>query len=258
MTPNVTGHLTALSVGGHNKKFSINRQFIKFCKHDSKVFDICKREELASIIGELIGVPVVKAWCLPMSHLTSPPSLGPEFVPNEFVVMPLLDGGSFQQYRDAAASIVKSRIDQIKDVFAYMHWIGDDDRGIADVMTEGDHFVLVDNGLTGPPLFQTPLRGSHPYPHMLTNNRGQIVKKCIHEKPSLVAFVVRDVGVSSDRLRDPSVISRIELVEEDVLREIVSDLGMDSRIASQLIERKNTLRSDFTLWIDELQSHMRK
>jgi len=159
--------------------------------------------------------------------------------------MPFLKGETLENKRLPAASRVGMDPNGVADVFAFMHWIGDEDRGLSDVMLVGGKFILIDNGLCGPGQ-SDQLRGYHPWPQ--TYSDEQIVKKCYFRKPSLVAFVLRDTELPHHLFASPPVLERIPQIPEDVVREVVRSVGIPDPVAESLIARKATIEADYQQW----------
>ncbi len=238
---------------GQNRKFFMDGYFLKLSLTDGKVFDICEREEMASIFGHLLNIPVVRAWSSLTDGIVFPS--GTETLCNvvKCVIMDWIDGNSLLQDKTAAETVVRSQIQVFADIFAYMQWIGDDDRGLEDIMMVGNKLLLVDNGLTGPPTIDSPLRSAHPGIELFAHNPIQVLKRCVPSKPSFVAFVMRDLRVSCDELKHPDFIDRCVALHSDDLHGIIEGLGMQPSIANVLDSRRQTLRDEYHEWIEKLR-----
>ncbi len=251
--PSLSGAATPFPTSGQNRKFRMGPFFLKLSRHDGKVFDICEREEMASIFGHLLSVPIVRAWTSPTKRIAFPPGIDSSFIRDKCVVMDFIEGHSLFSNRIASEIWVRNHIRVVADIFSYMHWIGDDDRGLEDIMMIGNKLLLVDNGLTGPPTFTSPLRSSHPHPQTLSRNPIQLLKKCFPGKSSFVAFAIRDLRVSCDELKSPGFIDRCLALDSDDLHGIVEGLGMQTSIANVLDSRRLTLRDEYHEWIEQLR-----
>lgn len=130
--------------------------------------DIGEREAMTSGFGRLLGMSVVPAWVVPADQFR-PADLPPdsEIIRDRCVVMPRIIGPTVEADQQQAKRLVRSGPADVADMFAFMHWIGDEDRGRADVMIEGERLVLIDNGLCGPG-WSDRLRGAHPHPSVET------------------------------------------------------------------------------------------
>ncbi len=172
--------------------------------------------------------------------------IDPQIICDKIVVMPLLPGHTVQAAREATAVRIAWNPEKASDLFAFMLWVGDEDRGLDDGMLVGDQIVLIDNGLCGPGAGLS-LRSYHPYPeHYQYENR---VKMCYGGKQSFVAYVLRDMRFPSEMLISPSAIARIEKISDDVIREVVVIVGLPTQICDKLIERKRALLDDYRTWL---------
>jgi hypothetical protein len=137
------------------------------------------------------------------------------------------------------------------DVFAFMHWVGDEDRGLTDIMLVNGQFVLIDNGLCGPGP-DDRLRGYHPDAGVFSTD--QILKKCYPGKPSLVAFVLRDAKLPREQFECPPVLRRIaDLSDQDVI-DICQTAKVGSQVADVLNTRRLTLNDDYRGWLASASS----
>jgi hypothetical protein len=251
--PTLAGVATPIQASGQNRKYRLGQYFLKLSMHNGLVHDICEREEMASIFGHLLGVPIVRAWACSTSGIVFPPGIPNGFILHKCAVMDFLDGCAMAADRVAAEIWVRNHIRVVADIFAYMHWIGDDDRGLEDIMMVENKLLLVDNGLTGPPVFESPLRSSHPSRASLAKNTKQMLKKCYPGKPSFVAFVIRDLRVSCDELRFPDFIDRCLAMDSNDIQGIIEGLGMKPSIANVLDSRRRTLPDEYAEWLEMLR-----
>lgn len=215
--------------------------------HGNRAPETCKREHLISLLGQAVGVPAVDAWTIPtdgLLHLVEP--LHEEAIRDHAVLMPRLAGEVVERVRDAAKAAVTESPADAADIFAFMHWIGDEDRSLADVMLVDGRLVLIDNGLCGPGR-DSRIRSYHPMPDP---DPTRLVLKCYGGgKPALVEFVLRDAAVSSNLLADPPVISRIEALGDAAVENFVGASSVEGWVADVLNARKSTLRSEYTGWL---------
>lgn len=224
--------------------------FIKFCANvDDRIPDICAREVLISLLGQLLDIPVVPAWSIPAADL--PDHQLPtdrSLIRDKAVVMPWLNGKTVDRDKDQAMQLVRTAPDRIADLFAFMHWVGDEDRGLTDVLLEGGRFVLIDNGLCGPGR-DSLLRGSHPSPGTYHVRPESLIKMCYPGKPSLVAFVLRDVRISVTEVRCPKVIERIKALSDTTIQAIVQASGLRSWVGDMLILRRELIEASYLEWL---------
>lgn len=224
--------------------------FIKFCMNvNGRIPDICEREVLISLLGEMLDVPVVSAWSIPTNHL--PNCQLPKdrsLIIEKAVVMPWLNGSTIDRDRAQAEQLVRAAPSRIADLFAFMHWVGDEDRGLVDVFLEQDRLVLIDNGLCGPGR-DSLLRGAHPSSGTYHTQPDSVVKMCWPDKASLVAFVLRDVRVSVTEIRSPEVIERILALSDAAIQAIVQAAGLGSWVADILILRRELVRASYLEWL---------
>lgn len=224
--------------------------FIKFCANvDGRIPDICEREVLISLFGQLLDVPVVSAWSIPAGDLPEHqlPTDRP-LISNKAVVMPWLNGSTVERDKDQAMQLVRTGPGHIADLFVFMHWVGDEDRGLMDVYLEGGRLVLIDNGLCGPGR-DSLLRGTHPSPGTYHVQQDSLIKMCYPGKPSLVAFVLRDVRVSLTEVRSPKAINRIQALSDAAIQAIVQAAGLGSWIGDILILRRELVQASYLEWL---------
>jgi hypothetical protein len=224
--------------------------FIKFCTNvDNRIPDICERELLISLLGQLLDVRVVSAWSIPATDL---PALqlpeDPSLIRDKAVVMPWLNGSTVEGAKDQAMQLVLTAPDCIAELFAFMHWVGDEDRGLVDVFLEDGRLVLIDNGLCGPGR-DSLLRGAHPSPGTYHTQPDSLIEMCYPGKPSLVAFVLRDVRISITEVRSPKVIDRIQALSDAAIHAIVQAAGLGSWIGDILILRRELIQASYLEWL---------
>jgi hypothetical protein len=164
------------------------------------------------------------------------------------LVMPELCGKSLDKVpKSELKTTLVGKEPQIADLLAFSHWIGDEDRGTADVMLECDELMYVDNGLCGP-AGSKKLRGAHPHQDMF--NDEAIAKKCFPGKPSFVAAVLRDAQVTQASLASPHVIQRLCQTSPAIIASLLDLSGIrDARFEAVLSSRTITLRADYDSWL---------
>lgn len=242
--------------GGANPKYLATnpggeRWIIKYCKNDAnRVPEICEREVLVSLLGKLLTVPVVEAWTIRVNEINIDineiAKTENEIVRDKAVLMRLLIGDPVSKMKDSAIELVNRAPERVADLFAFMHWIGDEDRGLGDVFIADDHLTLIDNGLCGPNIHDY-LRGYHPFPEVYGyENR---VKMCYGGKSSFVAFVLRDCGIRQPQLDNPDVLDRIEQLNSTSIENITSSLSLSNYVAIKLANRTRTLRNEYGDWL---------
>lgn len=161
--------------------------------------------------------------------------------------MPYLDGSNFERNPIAAAARIGMQLPAAANALAFMHWIGDEDRGLSDVMYSDNTFFLIDNGLCGPGT-STPLRGYHPTPEVYTTDR--IILKCYGGgKPSFVEFLLGALQFDAKVFAAPGALQAIEDLSDETIREVVSLVHVDKDVATTLILRRATIRNDYSLWL---------
>lgn len=227
--------------------------FLKRCRTTGGgVPDLCEREVLASCLGHILDVPVVRSWCIACDVngiLGNQPNGGTnDWISDRLVVMPYLKGHTVEEQPCASAFVLGAHSVKVGELLAFMHWIGDEDRGRSDVFVENDRFVLIDNGLTGPSR-KSKLRGAHPQERDFLNSPHQIVKKCFPGKPSFVAFLIRDCRVPREWLESPPVIERIESLDTNRIRPVVEYAGLPSYVTDELAHRANLIRAEYSQWV---------
>jgi hypothetical protein len=224
---------------------------VKFCvNHDGKVPESCKREQLISMLGRALGIPVVEAWVIPTNdeliRLVQPLySQGrSQGIRDHAVLMPFLIGHTIDRVRQEAIAAVQACPELVSSTFAFMQWVGDNDRGLADVMLCDGKAVLIDNGLCGP-----GKNRSIPsyYPHAVSP-KG-IIRMCVEGKSSFVDFVLKEARIPTSSLSNPSVIEQIKGLSHEALKEFVIAAGVESWVADKLDARKATLHTDYQAWL---------
>jgi hypothetical protein len=222
-------------------KFAVN--------HGGRAPESCKREVLISLLGQALGVPVVDAWTIPTDgqlELVEP--LHNDAIRDHAVLMPLLPGEAVAGVENAAKAAVSQSPADAADIFAFMHWVGDEDRSLLDVILVDGRFVLIDNGLCGPGR-DGRIRGYHPMPD---TNPTRLVLKCYGGgKRALVEFVLCDAAVPSALLADPPVISRIEALGDTAVEKFVRASNVEGWVADVLNARKSTIRSEYSEWLSQ-------
>jgi hypothetical protein len=209
---------------------------------------ICEREVCVSVLGELLGIPIVRSWLVFTNSVNAPVGpFDPEHIRDRCVAMQILDGPPAIAERELAIDVARADPGLVANLFAFCHWIGDEDRGLSDVLIVNRRFVFIDNGLCGPGTHPA-MRGSHPFPEHFTPE--QLVKKCYPGKPSFVAFVFRVVGISCVQLAAPSVVDVIERLPDDTVDNVIRESGLPQWISQTLNSRKRTLRRDHGDWLN--------
>ncbi len=249
-----------LGLPGQNIKFFAKSQsgmwLVKFCRNDyDRVPEVCEREAMTSLFGLLLGVPAVEAWVVPTPKLATNPVQHIrdwDLIQDRFVLMRYVDqepAGSFEENPTAGALRVKSRINEIGNALAFLHWLGDEDRGLTDVMFERDEFVLIDNGLCGPGT-DNRLRGYHPTPDAFS--RARIILKCYGGgKKSFVEFLLKDLAIDPHLLGGRQMIERIEAFDDDPIALICALTGVNAAAGRILMARKHSLRNDYAEWLQQ-------
>jgi hypothetical protein len=248
---------TRLNLTGHNIKYrgdgGGHSWFIKFCKdHEKKREDICEREVLVSLFGQVLGIPIVKAWMVSADSIAAVQTLpdDPTLIRHKCVVMEWLEGPTLMNDLDAATKTVRSNTGCIANLLAFMHWIGDEDRGLNDVILDEGQLVLIDNGLCGPG-GDDVLRGAHPDCGVFWGNRVALLTKCYPHKGSFVEFVLSHVAISTSSLQRATVIDNIQNLPTDAIRRIVDATGLERWVADELIARQLRLRNDYLDWLSQ-------
>jgi hypothetical protein len=226
---------------------------VKFCFNPANaVPDIYEREHFVSLIGKVLDIPVVDAWIVKTRPLKGIdlPATG-EACPllrDRCIAMPLLEGEAALDNPSHAKEIVQAAPERIGDLFAFLHWIGDEDRGLKDIMLVEDKMVLIDNGLCGPGR-NGILRGSHPLVGDYCQHPHSMVLMCYWRKPSFVAFVLHDLQMSALAFRQPAVLTRIKELPDRAIQRLVRETGLTPWVADVLILRRDVLDASYTDWL---------
>jgi hypothetical protein len=242
--------------GGANPKYLATdsndaKWIVKFCKNDAnRVPEICDREVLISLFGKVLTVPVVESWTISVNEINIDINdiarYEREIVRDKAVLMRMLIGDTVGHNRTAAAAVIEHAPERVADLFAFMYWVGDEDRGLEDVFIAGDYLTLIDNGLCGPNVHDF-LRGYHPFPEVYQyDNR---VKMCYGGKSSFVAFVLRDCRIQQSILNNPAVLERIEQLDFKSIVNITRSLSLSDYVAIKLSNRTLTLRNEYADWL---------
>jgi len=250
------GHNIGIPVMGSDK----TEWFIKFCRNTKgRVPDICEREELTYLFGRIFGLPIIRAVVLnnPEKAIKNTLSLGDDIVKNKCVLLPFIQGSNLKSFFDQSIKkleILKHHQESWKNILAFYHWIGEEDRGLTDVMIDNDKIIFIDHGLSGPG-HSNRLRSVHPYPEKFKPD--DIIRKCFPGKKSLVDFIFKDLGINPKDLYNLPIINFIEALPEYIISSYVNSLplidsnGNDFRKKYKyvLIKRQKNLRKDFQDWI---------
>lgn len=243
---------------GSNKKFAMQDQdtdwLIKISDgwgdDPRSVNDLNEREELFCILAKANGIPVIDCWRIDTRELAfeaevqwKKNDIRDKAVASRFVHAErcaACENGHFNE----------SQLRDLCNVLTFCHWIGDEDRGMEDVLWLEGRPCLIDQSLSGPPSNQY-IRGSRCRgTHFQRNDPDlfspeQIIKKCPSGKPSLVAHLLRDHRV---QLPIPSALGLIQRTDLSELAEVVEYYSISTRVTEQLAERLKTLDNDFRIW----------
>lgn len=226
---------------------------IKMCDNPRGVVpDICEREYFCSLLGQGFGLPVVRSWAT-----NTPPKLraiveGMRNAPRNLilekcVVMEFLNGSDLESKRRTDSQSVDEAIRlqarTIESFLAFAYWLGDEDRGLKDVMMVNGELVFIDFGLSGPGRHQGR-RGAHPVDRYY--REIDPIRMCICEKWSFAGLVIEEVKASL--AAQPDIIDHIEAIDQTALRSVVKRSGLNDWISDDLCERVTTLRRDFADW----------
>lgn len=263
--PNLNGIAKLRSdLTGCNKKFSIRDDgiewLIKICdgwgiSDPRSVRDLNEREELFCILAKANGVPVVDCWRIDTRTLRFEPTI--QWKPNDILQKgvaskfvhaarcPACDSGRFNE----------SQLVELSNVLAFCHWIGDEDRGVEDILWIEGRPCLIDQSLSGPPSHiltkGNECRGTHfQREDRQLFSHEQVLKKCPSGKASLVAHLLR---YHKAQLPRPTVLDLIKQTDLSDLAQLVKYYSMPDLVAKQLVDRLDTLDADFWEWQSEAQ-----
>ncbi len=255
--------LSSFDGGGWNKMWRAKGPggtdwLIKICRNTrERTPEICERELWISLLGKVVGIPVVDAWVVctnlfeDLDLSDSDESSRGKLIRDKCVLMPLLKGETVQKKREAAASCIGRKPEAAADIFAFMRWVGDEDRGLCDVMLVDGELVLIDNGLCGPG-DDALLRGYHPTPEAYQNNNNWRVKMCnCSGKRSLVSFVLRDLELPHRLFATPPALERIIRLSDDAVYRTAEEAGIKRDYAKILVDRKQAAYRDYDEWFGE-------
>lgn len=222
-----------------------------------KVTQAVNREVMVSRLGLLLDLPVLQSWHFPGELIfkklpleANSYTIGKNIEPHSFVLSPYLTGTTIADNREEAEQWIKNNLSSVADILAFMHWIGDEDRSINDLMLVDDELILIDNGLCGPRNGERELRSYHPSP--LDFSAQQIIKKCHPGKPSFVDFLFGVLGLSTEVFMSPGVIGKILAIDTKKIAQIVADCGLSQETINTLVNRRITLQSDYHRWLDDV------
>lgn len=241
--------------GSHNSHYIVNLPrepslFAKICRHNSVVQDICEREQFTSMMAEILEVKFVSAWISSIPDGVLIEQVQPEYVRDRIVLMDHIHGNTASEAPDLSATILSNQAASIGDLLCFMHWIGDEDRGLNDIMLVNDDFLAIDGGLCGPREESGVFRSAHP--HIKSYPPKHILRKCYPKKePSLVEFVINVVSLDIKQLQDPRIIESINTLHDDSIKQVVDASGLAPYIADIMIDRKKSIAQDFHDWLRE-------
>jgi hypothetical protein len=208
--------------------------------------DIVEREECISLLGQAVGVSILESWAVELPLPRKPGVDTGDLIRDRCSVADYVPEGSLADFISRGgrpASLATDQREVIADLLAFSMWVGDDDRGIVDIMLPGGRITYGDNALCGPGRDRR-LRSAHPHPQAFT--QADRWRMCFCAKKSFVEWVLssnRDVFT----MRRPAVIDCIERLSDDDIRRIVSHCGLF--FAATLMERRQNLATDYLAWL---------
>lgn len=243
-----------MNTGGHNAHYIVeagrfSELFCKVCRHDDVVQDICEREQFASMAAKVVGVSFARAWVVKLDGIIFQEQRDSAFVQDRCVLSEFVTGRQISKGCEPDIELIKSVPNQIADIYAFLHWLGDEDRGVTDLLVTPEHLTLIDGGLCGPRKGETQLRGAHPYPEKYTDL--QVLKKCYPGKPSVIRIAINDAGIPKPELEQTLVIERIQSLRDSDIRELVQFCKLNDYVADTLIKRRQTISDDYANWLNE-------
>ena len=93
---------------------------------------------MTSLFGRVLEVPVVKAWVIPSNVIKIPETTANDLIRDKCVLQPYIEGATLEQNKIAGALRIGIQLITVADILAFLHWIGDEDRGLSDVMFSDD------------------------------------------------------------------------------------------------------------------------
>ena len=255
--------LTNKRIGsGHNIKILIKdskkrKWVVKFCRNtNNRVPDICEREELTYLFGRILRIPMVHLVVDNSENVKKLIPQGRDFIRDKYVLMPYISGDNLRDFINKGKSLrfLKYNPKTVMNVLVFYHWIGEEDRGLEDVIIYKRKMIFIDHGLAGPG-HDKRLRSVHPSPNSYGEN--DIIRKCFPGKKALVDFIFKDLGINLKSQLEPSVIDFIEIMPKFIISSYIKPFklkdpnGNDfrSRYKEELINRQKTIRRDFQEWI---------
>jgi hypothetical protein len=216
---------------------------------NGQVPDILKREEFFSILGRTLCLPVIEIWRIKL-QIKCDQAETDDLIQTEAIAMPFADSRDLGSIDSSQRGyILKSQTPtSLANLLVFSHWIGDDDRGIQDVVLFDNIVTYIDLGMCGPPhpSMNSPLRSTHP--GHLAYNKTAIWQKCNPHKQSLVSQILSYCPQTFD-VNSPPAINKIELLANDDIHTIAKFSEIEPYIADELILRKKTLHDEYLEWL---------
>jgi hypothetical protein len=199
---------------------------LKICRDPGGVPEICKREYLCSMLGVGFGLSVVQSWCVPVpSKIESQLSSDANIIRSECVAMEQLPGrnvGDCLQSSDSASrQTICKQVSEIESLLVFAYWLGDEDRGLGDVMLSDGQIVFIDFGLSGPGNHKSR-RGAHP--HGGYYKPIDLVRMCVKGKLSFAGLVMEQLKLPISH--EPQMVEFIEGLKPDDCGELSASRGL--------------------------------
>lgn len=235
--------------------------FVKACENPAgKVADICRREVLGSLVLRYLGTNAPKIWLVQSSEGLDiraafdrwKVTASSQRIYSEFVIMEKLVGCNLEiaKHQGQLPQILGSNQHEIVAMLVATYWLGDEDRGLADAIFDGDSVFFIDFGLCGPGSPQ-PHRGAHPlHDHFQTSD---VILRCYPGKPGVVKNACQLTPYMLDEIPKSRIIDRIEQLTNENIEMLVSACKLETEIAQILIQRRSTLRNDIVKWVAEVK-----
>lgn len=237
---------------------SQQKWIIKAMGQDSGAEDIDSREELTFLIGRLVGMNIPRTLKIERSLVKNLDDFDDITSMHKLVAVRYIDG-SVASRVDGSIFPTAFTTDVVSNIFAFYLWIGDEDRGLDDVVIDSSNKAwLIDHGLTGPN-GSTILRSAHPHESDYEEEPSAKILMCFPRKKSLLQKCL-DSKISP--VVNPEMIDRIKSLDELSLTRVVNSFRLvnrkgqpfTSQYISILLDRQKTLTTDYSDWLSRVKA----
>lgn len=247
----------------------LDKFIYKLCDNpDGRVPDIIRREVFASLVLTSLGCNVPKSWLfqhrdtLDLRFLYSKWEAPADRIQDEFVVMERLNGVSVARMvsQHQGTQRIQEQLgmssSKCVDLLVASYWLGDEDRGLEDVMIVDDQWYFIDFGLSGPGRSDR-IRSAHPEPQCYHHKQKTL--RCYGGKGiSFIEFVSKVYEDLIDRINRSIMVQEIEGIAQEEIMLAVEYSQLDNQVTETLLRRQEALRQDIVEWCEDLEQYLNR